>query len=210
MLVPRVVVHSLRWLALTPVALVLPSVVVAQDVPTRALAPFVRLEAGTLNPGDPFAVTLAYGGAVGVAYRRHALIVHLAQQSRNRNSGPDLTSSARRYAAIAWEYAGLRSGVQERQGVLRLGLGRVTRQPFRTAWFLDAAAMLRYRVAPVLAFLGTLQYAPIAIPEERFVACGPGEGPYTYREYCSDAMITGRVQHNFGFLLGLELRPLAR
>jgi hypothetical protein len=178
----------------------------AQHAPARSLAPLVRMEGGMLNPSDPLAVTMAYGGALGLSYRRHALVLRVVRQSANRNSGPDLTSNARLFRSVSWEYQGTPEGILQRQGILRLGVGRVTRNAFRTAWFLDAAIAFRYRLATPVAVIGTLQYMPVFIPEEQFVYCGPGEGPYSYQDSCRDAMVARRIQHNLGFLMGVEAR----
>jgi hypothetical protein len=181
--------------------------VTAQAPVSHPLTPLLRLEGGMLNPGGPFTVTMAYGGSLGLSYRRHALLLRVVRQSQNRNSGPDLTSNARLFGSLAWEYQGVGEEIHQRQGIVRLGLGLVARESFRTAWFLDAAFGLRYRLARSVGLIGTLQYAPVIIPGEAFIRCGYGEGPLAYYYSCRPAQVEGRLQHNVGFLVALELRP---
>ena len=159
---------------------------------------FGRLEAGALDPEDPFAVTLAYGGALGVTRGEHAFLLRLVRQSRDRNSGPDI-DNARTFVMADWELSVRPGG---RQAFIRLGAGWLFRHPFQSTWALDLGAGLKYRLNPGLLLEGWLVDQMARLPYQTVTVCAaPFPGlPST----CSLYAIRERLQQNVGLLIGLE------
>ncbi len=165
---------------------------------------FGRLEGGTLNPDAPFNVTLAYGVAAGRTWRADAILFHVVRQSRDRNSGADI-NHARTFLLADWEHSFSAAGATERQPFVRVGAGWLFRSPFKSTWAVDLGAGLKYRLAPRLYLLGTLDDLLARLPDETFTACVQviqGLPPS-----CGPARIIPELQHNFGLTVDLEYRP---
>ncbi len=162
---------------------------------------FGRLEAGALDPEDPFAVTLAYGAALGITRGSHAFLLRLVRQSRDRNSGPDI-DNARTFVMADWELSLRPGGQQARQAFIRLGAGWLFRQPFQSTWALDLGAGLKYRLSPGLLLEGGLVDQMARLPYQTVTVCAapfPGLPPT-----CSLYAIREKLQQNVGLLIGLE------
>lgn len=179
-------------------------VLIAGLVPRAAAQPLVRPSArvsgGMLNPSDPFQVTMAFGAAAGIRVGRLGAYGEGLRQSHNGNAGADLTSQARTYWGVALEYEASPSGIHERQGLIQVGAGRLARDPFATSWYARAGVALRYRLAPLVAFTGGLEDRVAFLPYEA-ARC---EMVAERTEWCADA-VAKQAQHNFGFILALEL-----
>jgi hypothetical protein len=163
---------------------------------------FVRVGGGTLNPDDPFATTLAYGAAAGVTVHASSFLVRLVRQSRNGNSGSDI-SNARTYALLDWEPTFRPAGQQQRQPFLRLGAGWLWRKPFASTWVVDLGAGLRYRLAPHLFVVGSVVDQMAKLPYQTYVTCYAGQPP---AGVCVTNEIKAELQQNFGLLVDLEAR----
>jgi hypothetical protein len=174
----------------------------AQEPTSLPIRPALRLYGGMLNPDDPFQVTMAVGAAGGLRVSRFGIFLQELRQSQNGNSGSDLTSAGRTFVGVALEFEGLRGGLQERQGLLQLGGGRLKRSRFETTWYVQAGIALRYRVVPGLALLGDIEDLAAPLPAEP-ARCEPLA---TGGELCTGAVVK-QVQHNFGFLVALEFVP---
>ncbi len=165
-----------------------------------AQGPIVRLEGGSLNPDDPFSVTLAYGGQVGWHFGRHALLLRATWQELSR----DLYSYAapenlRRYLSLVYERD---PGWQEpyrQQLVVRLEAGGVARGAWSAAAFGAVGVGLRYPLGKKIAFLGSLEDRVVALPKDTLPDCG--------YDPCPAYTVGGKVQHNFGMFISVELRP---
>lgn len=163
---------------------------------------FARLGGGALNPDDPFNTTLAYGAAAGVTIGLSSFLVRVLRQSRDRNSGPDL-SNPRTYGLVDWELAGRPSGAQGRQPFLRLGAGWLWRRPFASTWVADVGAGVRYRLAAHLFVVGAVVDQMARLPHETWVSCfagGPPSGD------CVTNEIKAELQQNYGLLVDVEAR----
>jgi hypothetical protein len=171
------------------------------QVPRSSPTPLFRVQAGALNPGSLSQVTLAFGAGAGFEWGRHRLVLDATVQSQNRNSGADLTSDARTFLLLHWEYLGRGHGPRQRQIFGRLGGGRVLRSPYKTVWVIDGGVGLRYRMARSLSLIGSLTDAVAFLPAESFVYC---PDPFFS---CGTLAVKDGPQHNFGFLVGLELHP---
>ena len=167
-----------------------------RDLPGQAHA-FGRIEGGTLNAGDPFNTTLAFGAAIGVSERSSSFLFRLVRQSRNRNSGSDV-GDARTFALLEWELAGKPEGAMQRQPFFRLGAGLLFQSPFKTAWAADLGVGLRYRVVPRLVVVGALVDQVDWIRNQTSVDCDVIS--------CTTATVPTQTQHNFGLLVDLEVR----
>jgi hypothetical protein len=157
----------------------------ASSAALSQVRPLARLEAGALDPDDPFNVTLAFGGAIGLHLHSSSLLLRVLRQSRNGNSGDDLTHG-RSFILLEWELAGRQGGPMQRQPYLRFGFGRLARSPFRSSWSLDGAVGLRYRLVRSVHLLGTVGDQVAFLPAETLVRGGP--------------------QHNFALTLALEMQ----
>ena len=159
--------------------------------------PFVRIEAGALNPDGLFNTTMAFGGAVGLATDRNTFLLRAVRQSRNRNSGQDV-SDARTFVTLDWERAFGVTRFQEGQVFVRAGAGALFRSPFKSTWTVDLGAGLRYRIVPRLFIVGALVDQLAWLPSE---TSGQICDPFS----CSTIGIRSELQHNVGLLVDLEL-----
>ena len=167
------------------------------SLPSHAI---VRLESGSLNPDDPFTVTLAYGAQLGWQFGRHGLLLRATWQELSR----DLYSYAapeggRRYVALAYERQLGFAQPFRQQLVLRLEGGGVGRAPWKAAAFGAVGVGLRYPVGRQIAFLGSFEDRMLALPKDTLPDCG--------YDPCPAYTVGGKVQHNFGMFISVEFRP---
>lgn len=184
--------------------LALVSLVLVRTAAAQSSHALLRLESGSLNPDDPFTVTLAYGAQVGWQFGRHGLLLRATWQELSR----DLYSYAapedgRRYISLAYERLAARGGNGEepfRQHLLlRFEAGGVARAPWKTAAFGSLGVGLRYPLARKVAFVGSFEDRVVAIPKDTLPDCG--------YDPCPAYTVGGKVQHNFGMFISVELRP---
>lgn len=171
----------------------------------------LRLAAGSLNPDDPFATTLALGVSAGVEWGgRRALLLRVVRQSHNRSFGFDLKRRARTLVTIDGEIARLSALLHEQQIRLRLGLGVMLRPGRdRTALLGSAGVAIRYEVRPHFSFVGQLEDDVVSLPRQEFQSCGTGFSGIGggQQAYICDATVGGGAwQHNFGLIVALEWR----
>lgn len=169
----------------------------------------LRLMAGSLNPSDPFATTIAWGVSAGIEWGgRRALLLRVVRQSHNRSFGFDLKQRARTFVTIDGEIARWSALAHEQQVRLRLGLGVLLRPgPDKTALVGSAGVAIRYQVAPHLSFIGQLEDDVVPLPRQEFQSCGTSVSPGGTPGYACKSTAAGGVwQHNFGLLVALEWR----
>jgi len=161
--------------------------------------PFVRIEAGTLNPDDPFYATLAFGAAAGLPTRAGPLLLRVVRQSRDRNQGQDL-SNARTFVLLDWEPPIRIRTIQSGEAFLRAGAGWLFRSPFKSSPVVDLGAGLRYLLLPRLFVVGSLVDQLAFLPSQTFA-------PVCSGSVCTQLSYHGELQHNIGLLIDLELHP---
>jgi hypothetical protein len=172
----------------------------AQSPPPKSSHALVRLESGSLNPDDPFTVTLAYGAQVGWQFGPHGLLLRATWQELSRDlysyTAPE---NGRRYVSLVYErHLGWDEPFHQ-QVVLRAEAGGVARRPWKTAAFGSLGLGLRYPVSPRIAFLGSIEDRMVGLPKDTLPDCG--------YDPCPAYTVGGKLQHNFGMFISVELRP---
>lgn len=154
-----------------------------------------------LNPDDPFQVTMAAGGAIGIRVRRFDLLLRGLYQAKNGYSDADLEAEGRTFWGIAAEYAVTVSQADRREGLLQFGAGRLHRPHFRTSWFMELGLAGRHRIAPPVALIVSVQDLLVFLPGEE-----AGCEPIPRGRFCT-AAVTEQAQHNLGVVLAVEVIP---
>jgi hypothetical protein len=160
----------------------------------------LRLDGGSMNPDDPFAVTLAYGAQVGWRLsERDAWFFRVTWQQLSADLAGFPRDDLRRYLSLGYErYLGWEESHQ-RQFALRFGAGVAIRSPLKTAPFVSGGVSLRYPISTRFAFLATFEDALAALPTDTIADC-------RYNP-CLVWRSGGKAQHNFGMFISVELRP---
>jgi hypothetical protein len=192
--------HGTRVIAaVTGCLLLVSSAGAAQASRASPYSLLLRAEAGTLNPDDPFAVTMAFGATVGRYRGTHSMALRILMQSQNRNSGPSLTRDARTFLLLTWEKGRAWHGQPARQVFFRLGGGVVLRSPYRAGPALDLAVGWKYRMRQHLLLVGSVGDLIAFLPRDTYSNCrGPGT------QGCATG---GKAQSNFGLTIAVELHP---
>lgn len=176
-----------------------PAISAAQSVQDpRRLA--LRLDGGSLNPDDPFTVTLAYGVQLGWQLtERSALFFGAMRQELSRDIQGFPQDDERTYVIAGFErYLGWEHIRRQRIGV-RLAGGFAVRRPLKTAPFIAAGVVIRYPLSPSFAFVARVEDAVAFLPTDSATYCPFGPPCTTYRT-------GGKAQHNFGLFISAELR----
>jgi hypothetical protein len=165
---------------------------------TRRL--LLRLEGGSMNPDDPFTVTLAYGAQIGWQLNeRNALFFHGSMQELSLDIAGYPRDDLRRYLSVGYErYLGQEDRYRQ-QFALRFGAGLAFRGDLGTAPFVSGGVAIRYALSRRFAFLGTFEDAIVALPTDTLQDCR--------FDPCAVYRTGGKTQHNFGMFISLELRP---
>lgn len=165
----------------------------------HARQPFVRLEAGSLNPSDIFSTTLAVGASVGWQYAdRDAVLVRYLRQSQN-GAGTDVGKHAASFVTANWEHAFGTGGRYRRQALVRGGAGAVFRYLLHTAPVVDAGFEVRYGLAPHWALVANIEDNLAFLPHQVIQVCSFGS--------CSLITFDRKLEHNFGLIVAGEWRP---
>jgi hypothetical protein len=164
--------------------------------------PFIQLQAGALNPNDPFQTTLAYGVGAGLNLDHIALTLHVTRQSQNRNSGSDLGTEARTFVTAAAELTVSRArGSPPKQAFIRADLGFLLRGPFSTAPVAGIGFGWRFDLVHHIILVGTLFDDIAFVSTETFPCVGSQSGLLTV------CVIQASPQHNFGGMVAVRLSP---
>jgi hypothetical protein len=165
----------------------------------RLSGPFVRLEAGSLNPKVLLQTTLAVGASTGWQLAgRDALLLRYLRQSQNR-AGTDVGQHARSFLTANWEHAFGAGGLFRRQAMLRVGGGAVFRWLLRTAPVLDAGLEVRYGLTPHWSLVANIEDDLAALPHQVIQVCSFGN--------CSLVTFDRELEQNFGLIIAGEWRP---
>jgi hypothetical protein len=161
--------------------------------------PFVRLEAGSLNPKVLLETTLAVGASTGWQLGgRDALLLRYLRQSQNR-AGTDVGRHARSFLTMNWEHAFGVGGLFRRQAMVRVGGGAVFRYLLRTAPVVDAGLEVRYGLARHWSLVANIEDDAASLPRQVIQVCSFGS--------CSVVTFPHDVEHNFGLIVAGEWRP---
>jgi hypothetical protein len=184
------------WVVTAPVAGQAPG-----DPATSAPRGLLRLQAGTLNPDDPFNATLALGASAGFEWNeRRALVISYVRQSENGNEGEDIAARGRGFLTVAVEWGFTFEEQRRQQYRARLGAGALFRSAgLTTAPVIEAGLTIRYTLLPRLAVVGVLGDHLAFLPRDEIVVCSGST--------CQTYVAGDKYQHNFGGLVGLEWRP---
>ncbi len=160
----------------------------------------LRLDGGSMNPDNPFTVTLAYGAHIGWQFtERQALFLRATRQELSFDIAGYPRDDLRRYLSVGYErYLGWEERYHQ-QFALRFAAGVAFRGPLSTAPFVSGGVSLRYPLSRRIAFLGTFEDALAALPTDTIQDC-------IHFDPCAIWRSGGKVQHNFGMFISVELR----
>ncbi|HJS42968.1 MAG TPA: hypothetical protein VJ755_05815, partial [Gemmatimonadales bacterium] len=191
----------------------------------QLVRPFFEAGVGTLAPGDPFVVAMAFRAVAGMSLGgQNAITLEYSLQSANRIAGEDFGKYARHFVGIAWQHAFqdvFTDPERKRLSYLaRLAGGTMIRgtfpeavddQQLRNAPFLDFGVVIRYPLSSRVVAVGTVEDAMAFLPAESVRSycatqngaslCYPPGGP---DYYTIDRPAT--TQHNLGVILSMQLR----
>lgn len=129
----------------------------------------VRLEAGSLNPGDPFQARLALGGTLGWQLNPHAAL--LLRYLRQSQSGSGFGMGDREFLMANWERAFGETKKYRRQALVRLGVGALFRSPLLTAPVLSGGVELRYGLATHWSLVAAIEDHAAALEHQDLRVC---------------------------------------
>jgi hypothetical protein len=156
----------------------------------------VRLEAGSLNPGDPFQARLALGGALGWQFNPHAAL--LLRYLRQSQSGSGFGMGDREFLMANWERAFGESKKYRRQALVRLGVGALFRSPLLTAPVLSGGVELRYGLATHWSLVAAIEDYAAALEHQNLRVCTVNG--------CTVYDFPAALQNNFGLMIAGEWR----
>jgi hypothetical protein len=175
----------------------------AATAQTGRFAPLIRLEAGTLNPRDPFAATFTWGASLGAEWDdRRAILFRFTRQHFNGDEDADYTTDARTLVTVAGELATAAPNRRKQQLRFRLGGGALFRPGLGTAPVLSAGVAIRYELWPHTSLVGHIEDHAAILPRKDIRGCvvtGPNAT-------CRSVVTGGAWLHNFGLIVALEVR----
>ena len=171
---------------------------------TDRFSPLFRLEAGTLNPRDPFAATFTWGASLGAEWDdRRAILFRFTRQHFNGDEDADYTTDARTLVTVAGELATAAPNRRKQQLRFRLGGGALLRPGLGTAPVLSAGVAIRYELWPHTSLVGHIEDDAAILPRKDIRGCNTSP-PVTGT--CRSVMVGGAWLHNFGLMVALEVR----
>jgi hypothetical protein len=168
-------------------------------VSAQAATPLFRLEAGTLNPRDPFAATFTWGASLGVEWNdRRAILVRYTNQRFNGDEDADYSTDARTMVTLAGELAPTPVNRRKQQFRFRLGGGALFRPHLKTAPVVSAGVAIRYELWPHTSLVGHIEDDAAMLPRDEIRGC--------IGSTCRSMIVGGAWLHNFGLIVALEFR----
>ena len=195
------------WCARWVVVLVLVGASAARaqvpDAP-RLIAPVLRFDVGTLNPGRLDATTMTVGASAGLELgARTLLLARFLRQSLNGNTEADLAHTTHDFVSLVIEQTVGRAAARQVQYAGRAGLGVLFRPPWQAAPVLTLGAGARYPVRSSITLVGSLE---VDLADLAGGAYDTLEWDTLLLKYVPVRTRT-KLQPNFGLLLAVEWRP---
>lgn len=170
----------------------------------RGVVPVLRVDVGTLNPGQLDATTLGIGASAGVGLGpRTVLLARFLRQSVNGNATKDLSRTTHDFVTLVLEQAVGRTTPRQVQYAVRFGGGMLLRPPYQAGTVLTLGGAARYPAGRPLTLVGSVELDFANLPG----------GLYDTAQW--DPLLlrwvpvrtNDKMQVNYGLLLAVEWRP---